>query len=117
MPHPLPMTIARRDCRRRLMLAAAGVLVLQPRAYADLLSSVSSSDATAGIRTALQRGAEAAFDLLGKTDGFWGNERVRIALPDWLAKAASAFQLYGRNQVLAALHTSINRAAALALPE
>jgi len=114
---PLPMTIARRDCRRRLMLAAAGVLVLQPRAYADLLSSVSSSDATAGIRAALQRGAEAAVDLLGKTDGFWGNERVRIPLPDWLAKAESVFRLLGRKQELDDLHMSINRAAEQAVPE
>jgi hypothetical protein len=111
------MTIARHDCRRRLMLAAAGVLVLQPRAYADLLSSVSSSDATAGIRAALQRGAEAAVDLLGKTDGFWGNERVRIPLPDWLAKAESVFRLLGRKQELDDLHMSINRAAEQAVPE
>jgi len=99
------------------MLAAAGVLVLQPRAYADLLSSVSSSDATAGIRAALQRGAEAAVDLLGKTDGFWGNERVRIPLPDWLAKAESVFRLLGRKQELDDLHMSINRAAEQAVPE
>ena len=111
------MTIARRDCRRRLMLGAAGVLVLQPRAYADLLSSVSSSDATAGIRAALQRGAEAAVELLGKTDGFWGNERVRIPLPEWLAKAESVFRLLGRKQELDDLHMSINRAAEQAVPE
>jgi hypothetical protein len=115
--YPLSMTRAVRDCRRRLMLAAAGVLVLQPRAYADLLSSVSSSDATAGIRAALQRGAEAAVDLLGKTDGFWGNERVRIPLPDWLAKAESVFRLLGRKQELDDLHMSINRAAEQAVPE
>ena len=99
------------------MLAAAGVLVLQPRAYADLLSSVSSSDATVGIRAALQRGAEAAVDLLGKTDGFWGNERVRIPLPEWLAKAESVFRLLGRKQELDDLHMSINRAAEQAVPE
>jgi hypothetical protein len=114
--YPLPMTIARRDCRRRLMPTAAGVLVLQPRAYADLLSSVSSSDATAGIRAALQRGAGAAVDLLGKTDGFWGNERVRIPVPDWLAKAESVFRLLGRKQELDDLHMSINRAAEQAVP-
>ena len=114
---PLPTTIALRDRRRRLMLAATGVLVLQPRAFADLLSSVSSADATAGIRAALQRGAEAAVDLLGKTDGFWGNERVRIPLPDWLAKAESVFRLLGRKQELDDLHMSINRAAEQAVPE
>src|SRR5580700_10458536 len=107
---------ARADCRRRLMVAAVAALVLPPRAFADLLSSLSSSDATAGIRAALQRGAEAAVDLLGKTDGFWGNERVRIPLPDWLAKAETAFRLLGRKQELDDLHLSINRAAEQAVP-
>ena len=78
---------------------------------------MSSSDATTGIRAALQRGAEAAVDLLGKTDGFWGNERVRIPLPEWLAKAESVFRLLGRKQELDDLHMSINRAAEQAVPE
>jgi len=109
--------VARANCRRRLIVAAAGALVLPPRAFAGLLSSLSSSDATAGIRAALQRGAEAAVDLLGKTDGFWGNERVRIPLPDWLVKAESVFRLLGRKQELDDLHVSINRAAEQAVPE
>jgi len=103
--------------RRRLILAAGSVLVLPPQVYADLLSSLSSADAASGIRTALQRGAEAAVDLLGKTDGFWGNERVRIPLPDWLAKSEGLFRMLGRKQELDDLHLSINRAAEQAVPE
>jgi len=113
----LPKTVAQRALRRRLILAGAGVLVFAPRTYADLLSSLSSSDATVGLRTALERGAEAAVDLLGKTDGFWGNERVRIPLPDWLAKAEGVFRMFGRKQELDDLHVSINRAAEQAVPE
>lgn len=109
--------IAQSGMRRRLILAGAGALTWPPLVRADLLSSLSSSDATAGIRTALGRGAEAAVDLLGKTDGFWGNERVRIPLPDWLAKAQGAFRLFGRKQELDDLHLSINRAAEQAVPE
>src|SRR4029077_8818793 len=66
--------IAHSGMRRRLILASAGALTWPPLVRADLLSSLSSSDATAGIRAALRRGAGAAVDLLGKTDGFWGNE-------------------------------------------
>jgi hypothetical protein len=112
-----PKATAQRGARRRLILAGAGVLVLPTSLHAGLLSSLSSSDATAGIRTALQRGAEAAVDLLGKTDGFWADERVRIALPDWLAKAEGVFQVLGRKQELDDLHLSINRAAEQAVPE
>jgi len=116
--HSVSLLINQVDLRRRLLLAASGALmVLPPRAYADLLSSLSSSDATAGIRAALDRGAEAAVDLLGKTDGFWGNERVRIPLPDWLGKAEGLFRMLGRKKELDDLHLSINRAAEQAVPE
>jgi Protein of unknown function (DUF4197) len=112
-----PGMIARHDLRRRLLVAGAGVLVLPHWAYADLLSSLSSSDAAAGIRTALQRGAEAAVGLLGRTDGFWGNERVRIPLPDWLTQAEPLFGMMGRKQELDDLHLSVNRAAEQAVPQ
>lgn len=105
------------ELRRRLILAATSALVVPLRVRADLLSSLSSSDATAGIRTALQRGAEAAVDLLGKTDGFWGNDRVRIPLPDWLAKSEGLLRMLGRKQELDDLHLAINRAAEQAVPE
>ncbi len=115
---PIATTIGVLRPRRRLILAASSALfLLSPRVHADLLSSLSSSDATAGIRAALERGAQAAVDLLGKTDGFWGNERVRIPLPDWLVKAEGLFRMLGRKQELDDLHLSINRAAEVAVPE
>jgi len=117
MRDPNPTPTSQRDARRRLVLAGAAALALPPAAYADALSSLTSSDATAGIRAALERGAGAAVDLLGKTDGFWGNERVRIPLPDWLNKAEGLFSMMGRRQQLDDLHMSINRAAEQAVPE
>jgi uncharacterized protein DUF4197 len=112
-----PKAIGQSDVRRRVVLASACALVLPLSARADLLGSLTSSDATAGIRAALERGAQEAVDLLGRTDGFWGNERVRIPLPDWLAKAESVFRLFGRKQELDDLHMSINRAAEQAVPQ
>lgn len=103
--------------RRRLIIAGTGALVLPALAHADLLSSLTSSDATAGIRAALERGAQAAIELLGRTDGFWSNDRVRIPLPEWLAKAEGLFRMLGRKRELDDLHLSINRAAEQAVPE
>jgi Protein of unknown function (DUF4197) len=114
---PRPGLIAPHDVRRRQLVAGAGLLVLPRWACADLLSSLSSSDAAAGIKTALQRGAEAAVALLSKTDGFWGNERVRIPLPDWLTKAETLFSIMGRKQELDDLHLAVNRAAEQAVPQ
>jgi Protein of unknown function (DUF4197) len=43
-------------------------------------SGFNEADAASAVRTALQRGAEAAVSLLGKPDGFLGNPLVRIPL-------------------------------------
>jgi hypothetical protein len=107
----------RRERRRRLLLAMAGALTLSPAAWADMLSQLTQKDASAGLKAALERGVQAAVELLGKTDGFWGNDRVRIPLPDWLHKAEGAMRLMGRKQEVDDLHVSINRAAEQAVPE
>jgi hypothetical protein len=106
---------------RRRMLAALAVMAaglgLSPAAYADLLSALTQKDASAGLKAALERGAQAAVDLLGKTDGFWANERVRIPLPQWLEKSSSVLKMMGRGQEVDDLHQNINRAAEQAVPQ
>lgn len=65
------------------MIAAA--LVLGGRlgiSQAFSLAELTQKDASAGVKAALERGADIAVQLLGKQNGFWGNERVRIPLPD-----------------------------------
>jgi hypothetical protein len=106
--------------RRRLLAAVASVaaaMAASPAAWADLLSSLTQRDASAGLKAALERGAQAAVALLGRTDGFWGNDRVRIDLPEWLHKAEGALRLIGRKQEVDDLHLGINRAAEQAVPE
>src|SRR5882757_6102121 len=103
--------------RRRLLLALAAAIASSRPAYADLLSKLTEHDASAGIKAALERGAQAAVKLLGKTDGFWGNDRVRIALPDWLHKAEGMLRVMGRQHEVDDLHVAINRAAEQAVPQ
>ena len=86
------------------------------RAYAFSLADLTQSDASAGIKTALQKGADVAVQLLGKQDGFWGNELVRIALPDWIKKAEKGLKLIGRGKDIDDLKLQINRAAEQAVP-
>ena len=77
--------------RRRFtnaLLAAAGALL----ASGSRAAGVSDADAASGIRAALERGAGAAVDLLGRTDGFLGNPKVRIPLPGFLKDAAKLRQ-------------------------
>ncbi len=102
--------------RRQLLLAGATLLApLTARALS--LGDLSQADASAGVKTALERGASIAVDLLGRNDGFWGNDKVRIPLPDWLRHAETALKFAGRGAEVDALKVGINRAAEQAVPE
>ncbi|HUN93959.1 MAG TPA: DUF4197 domain-containing protein [Burkholderiaceae bacterium] len=103
--------------RALLALGAAAGLVVVARARAEgMLQQLSEGEASAGLRAALERGAGVAVDLLGKADGFWGNDRVRIPLPDWLHKAEGTLRMLGRGKDVDELHVGINRAAEQAVP-
>jgi len=80
-------------------------------------AGVSQADATAGVRLALERGANAAVDLLGRTDGFLGNPKVRIPLPGVLNDAAKLLKATGQQKRVDELVTAMNRAAEAAVPE
>ena len=61
------------------------LLAFAPTARADL-AAISNQDAVAGLKGALEHGSSVAVDLLGRTDGFFGNGAVKIPLPDLLRK-------------------------------
>lgn len=104
---------------RRREFTAAGVLATGlgglPRSAAAL--DLSEGDAAAGVRAALERGAVAAVGLLGKTDGFLGNPKVRIPLPGFLNDAGKLLKATGQQKRLDELVTAMNRAAEKAVPE
>jgi hypothetical protein len=101
------------------LLSAAGLSgVGAPSAQAaSLLGSLSEGDAASGIRVALERGAESAVGLLGKTDGFLGNPKVKIPLPGVLKKAAKLLKATGQGDAVDELITAMNRAAEAAVPQ
>lgn len=110
--------VAKRESIITLAMYSALVITAgqSPRAYAFSIADLTQSDASVGIKTALQKGADVAVQLLGKQDGFWGNELVRIALPDWIKKAEKGLKLIGRGKDIDDLKLQINRAAEQAVP-
>lgn len=80
-------------------------------------SALSEADAGSGVRAALERGAVAAVKLLGKPDGFLGNDKVRIPLPGYLEDAAKLMKKLGQGKKVDELVTTMNRAAEAAVPE
>lgn len=99
--------------QRRFILVGAPALLLQRPALA---LSLSEGDANAGIRTALERGANAAVALLGRPDGFLGNPLVKIQLPGYLKDASRLLKATGQGARLDELVTAMNRAAEAAVP-
>lgn len=107
--------------RRQFNSAATmtlGVMTLAAiqQAHALTLSDLTETEASQGLRTALEKGALAAVSLLGKTDGFLGNPKVRIPLPGFLEDGAKILKSLGQGKRVDELVTSMNRAAEAAVP-
>ncbi|HEV2539508.1 MAG TPA: DUF4197 domain-containing protein [Frateuria sp.] len=80
-------------------------------------ASLPSSDIAAGLKEALAKGTTSAIDSLGRTDGFWGNAKVRIPLPGKLEQAGQLARQLGQGAKVDAFELSMNRAAEKAVPQ
>ena len=103
------------DTRRRSLLAAL-MLAWLPLARANV-AALSNQDAVAGLKGALEKGARVAVDALGKTDGFFGNQAVKILLPESIRKYESLMRRIGMGKYADELILTMNRAAESAVPE
>jgi hypothetical protein len=86
------------------------------QAHGLTLADLSNAQASQGLKAALEKGAVAAVKSLGQTDGFLGNNKVRIPLPGYLQDAAKLLRGLGQGAKLDELITAMNRAAEAAVP-
>jgi len=86
------------------------------QAHALSLADLTNAEASQGLKAALEKGALAAVGILGKTDGFLGNDKVRIPLPGFLEDAAKLLKTLGQGKRVDELLVSMNRAAETAVP-
>lgn len=101
---------------RKAILATA-LMVAAFTAQALSLNDLSNTDAVAGLKGALQKGAGSAVGKLGKVDGFLANEKVKIPLPESLQKADKTLRKVGMGKYADELVVTMNRAAEAAVPE
>lgn len=87
------------------------------QAYALSLADLSNTDATKGLKEALEKGALSAIGILGAENGFLGNDRVRINLPGALNDAANLLRRFGQGGRVDELITAMNRGAEAAVPQ
>jgi len=93
----------------------------------DLLKAVpgiptagSSQDAGAvasGLKEALSVGTKNAVSMLSKTNGYFGNEAVKILLPENVRRVGDVLRMAGYQKEVDAFVLSMNRAAEKAAPK
>ena len=92
-------------------------LFVSCEALAVDIGSLSNADAVSGLKDALTQGSAAAIGKLGVENGFLGNDKVKIPLPDAFKRVESGLRLLGMQRQADELVTAMNRAAEQAVPE
>ena len=100
--------------RRAWVILAMWAIALPATAQLD---QVSNADAVGGLKAALEKGAVYAVQTLGRTDGFFGDARVKIPLPQSLQSAEQLMRMVGMGGTADELILTMNRAAEAAVPE
>jgi hypothetical protein len=110
-----------REVRRmRSRAAIAGIcagLVISGATRALTLVDISNQDAVDGIKDALIQSSGRAVSQLSAIDGFLGNDKVRIPLPESLKRVERVMRMVGKGKQADELITSMNRAAEMAVKE
>lgn len=101
----------------RSIVSCLALLVICLPAWAVSLDDISNRDRTGALKEALIQGSAAAVAKLGKADGFLGNPKVKIPLPESLQKVEGLMRSFGMGRQADELVTTMNRAAEAAVPE
>ena len=101
---------------RSILTLLAGML-LAASVHALSLADISGKDAGGGLKEALTQGAGKAVEMLGKQDGFLGNPKVKIPLPESVQKVEGMMRGLGMGKQADELVTAMNRAAEAAVPQ
>ncbi len=80
-------------------------------------AGISNADIASGLRQALDKGIDEQVTKLGKTDGFYNNELVKILLPEELQKVDNALRKIGLGSLADEGLKVLNRAAEDAVSE
>ncbi len=111
---------------RALVLVIAIVLVATP-AWAQLdellkglgigrQGSLSEAKVGAGLKEALHVATENSVDLTGRLDGYFGNEAIKILMPEKLRTVEQGLRVVGYGEKVDEFVLSMNRAAERAAP-
>jgi hypothetical protein len=101
----------------RILISLLAWLAMSAASFAGGLENLSNKDAVSGLKDALGQGAAAAIGKLGVENGFLGNDKVKIPLPDAMKRIEGGLRMLGMQRQADELVTAMNRAAEQAVPE
>lgn len=99
------------------VVSIVGALVFGAQASALGIDALSNKDTASGLKEALTKGAELAVGQLGKPNGFLGDNRVKILLPESARAAEKMMRTLGMKKQADELIETMNRAAEMAVVE
>lgn len=79
-------------------------------------AALSTTDISSGLKGALSQGVRKAILELGREDGFYGNDRVRIPLPRGLQNTERTLRALGQGRKVDEFVEAMNHAAERAVP-
>jgi hypothetical protein len=79
-------------------------------------AALSNDEVVAGLKQALEKGTEYAVKHLGKADGFFANQSVKIPMPDKLQTVEKTLRQLGQDKYADEFVLTMNRAAEEAVP-
>jgi hypothetical protein len=99
------------------ILSSVLALFLVGNAAAATMADLTNTDASNGLRQALNEGSIAAVAKLGVENGFFANPKVKIPLPPSIQRVEGALRAIGMRKQADELVLTMNRAAEAAVPE
>jgi hypothetical protein len=103
--------------RVAIVAASAALVMGWTIPVAAQLDNITNREAVSALKTALEKGSRAAVDQLGRENGFFGEPRVKIPLPESLKRAERTMRRLGMGKYADELVLTMNRAAEAAVPE
>ena len=101
----------------RKLLVVSVLWLISHAVFALSLEDISAADTAGGLREALIQGSANAVSILGRANGYLKNPKVKIPLPQNLAKAEKLMRMAGMGRQADELVVTMNRAAEAAVPE
>lgn len=106
---------------RKILLVFVFAIMAMSQQSCDLLQqssdNLSSDEIVSGLKTALQVGTDSSVYLTSKTDGFYKDALIKIALPPEAQDAYNLLNSMGMSDITENVIESMNRAAEAAAPE